>query len=293
MLLLEVRITLIALVNQFIIKKLITMCTTNQKYANTGLINVSVANPNLDGTGTLGTVLTSPTTASNNGTKINTVTIKATGNTSQGMVRLFTFDGTTYFLWKEIMIPANTQSATIEAFQTTIVEELILDPGQILLASTQNAESFNIYANGINWTNCECSETCSCGDQQVVAHSGLGNVFVANSNLNGTGSITTILTAPSGSLVYGSIIPFIDVKATATNAEGMIRIFIDNGTTKYLIWEIPIPATTATATQPSYRTKTIAMIDLQPGYSLCASTQNANSFNIIMLASDITNCPCA
>lgn len=38
------------------------MCTKINKFAHTGLVNIFVANANLDGTGALGTVLTSPVT---------------------------------------------------------------------------------------------------------------------------------------------------------------------------------------------------------------------------------------
>ena len=63
------------------------MAAETQYTANTGKVLISTANSNLDGTGTLGTVLT----AASNGTLIKAITVKAQVNTTEGMVRLFLF----------------------------------------------------------------------------------------------------------------------------------------------------------------------------------------------------------
>lgn len=268
------------------------MCTRRLKYANTGLVNIATANPNLDGTGVLGSVLIAPGLGYA-GTSINAITIKATGNTTEGMVRLFVFDGVNYFLWKEVYIPENTQTGVVQAFQISVYDELNLNPGETLYASTENAESFNIYANGIDSQNCDCSDECACSDMLTVAHTGLRNISTANSNLNGTGAIGVVLAAPAGPTLFGTQIPTINIKAAQTTTQGMIRLFIDNGIAKFLIWEVPIPGCTQTGVEPTYRTQCFAGIDLEPGYSLCASTQNAESFNVICFALDLTNCSCS
>lgn len=267
------------------------MCTKSQRYANTGLVNISTANSALNGTGVLGTVLTSPA-LSISGTKIDQIIIKATGNTTQGMVRLFVTNGVNTYLWKEVDVPNNIQSAVVEAFQTTISETLELNPGESLLASTENAESFNVFANGIDWVNCDCVAQASCSDSQGSAQTGIVNISTANSALNGTGAIGTALIAPTGALVYGSQIQFINVKARQTTTEGMVRFFLNNGVTNFLIWEVPIPGCTQTGVQPAFRTQCLAMIDLKAGFSLGASTENAESFNIITFGTAIINCKC-
>lgn len=143
------------------------MCTIIQKYANTGLVNISTANTHLDGgAGAYGTVLTSP--GGCNGTNINGVTIKATGNTGQDMVRLFILTGSTRQLIKEINIPANVATGFVPPFQITVNEPITLDPGQALLATTNLGESYNIFANGTNWVNCDCSDDCTCNDETAV-----------------------------------------------------------------------------------------------------------------------------
>ena len=267
------------------------MCTTTKNYARTGLVNINTANANLDGTGSLGAVLT--VSPPGEGVSINAITIKAIGNTTQGMVRLFRHDGSNYFLWKEVNIPANTQTAVVPAFQITIKENLVLNNGDTLYASTQNAESFNIYANGLGWINCDCTSTCTCAESQSFAHTGITTVSQANTHLDGSGAINLVITSPTGSaLDYGTYIPTIDIKALQSTTEGMIRLYIYDGTTYFCIWEVPICGSTQTAVEPSFRGQCITNMSIQPGFSLAASTQNAESFNIITFGTDLINCPC-
>ncbi|MEK6616874.1 MAG: hypothetical protein AABZ32_12350 [Bacteroidota bacterium] len=76
------------------------MAAETQYTANTGMAVISTANGETDGSGTLGTVLTSPASGAS-GTLVKTVTIKAQGNTTHGMVRLFVYDGDTTRLDRE------------------------------------------------------------------------------------------------------------------------------------------------------------------------------------------------
>lgn len=119
-----------------------------QYTANTGTTVISTANTNLDGTGTLGTVLT----ASLNGTLIKTVFIKATGNTTRGMVRLFITGGGNTRLLAEVQVPAVTKSAIDNSFSAVLNINYDLKSGYILKASTENAESFALTAEGLDWT---------------------------------------------------------------------------------------------------------------------------------------------
>lgn len=114
-------------------------------------VQISTANTNRDGTGTLGTVVT----AANDGTRIEKITIKATGTTTAGMVRLFIDNLTNVRLWKEVTIDAITPSGTVEAFSKVIElfgdDALDLPSGYILKAGTHNAEAFNVIAEGGNY----------------------------------------------------------------------------------------------------------------------------------------------
>ena len=117
--------------------------------ANTGIVKISTANTNIDGTGTIATVLT----GASNGTLIKKVTVQAIGNTTKGMVRLFIYNPftVTYFLLDEIDIPAIIQSATQEAFSITYDLDYSIQASLVLAASTHNAENFIVTAEGLDY----------------------------------------------------------------------------------------------------------------------------------------------
>jgi len=120
--------------------------------ANTGMTTISTANTNLDGSGTLGTVLT----AASNGTSIQSITIKSQVTTSVGMVRIYVYDGSsTAKLLAEVRVPAVTKSATAHSFTHKITfggDGFALKAGWALKASTQIGEAFNVIAEGLDWT---------------------------------------------------------------------------------------------------------------------------------------------
>lgn len=102
---------------------------------------ISTANTNRNGTGTIGTVMTGAT----NGTRIDDIYIVATGTTTAGVVRLFISDGTNIRLWQEILVSAITPSTTVQVWSYTLLNQaLILESGWSLQASTNNAETFNV-----------------------------------------------------------------------------------------------------------------------------------------------------
>ncbi len=111
---------------------------------NIGAITISTANTNRDGTGTLGTVLTSGV----NGTRIDRVEIIATGNTTNNVIRLFIDNGSTKKLEKEILVPLTTPGTLVLTYLGTVnyPNGLVLPSGYFLDASTNAAESYNIIA---------------------------------------------------------------------------------------------------------------------------------------------------
>lgn len=111
------------------------------------LIQVSTANTNRDGTGTLVTL----TTGTTDGVVIEQVSITATGTTTAGMIRFFLSinGGTDKRLINEVIVTAVTPSGTAQAFSVyaPALEGLVLlTTSTILYASTNNAETFNILA---------------------------------------------------------------------------------------------------------------------------------------------------
>lgn len=116
-----------------------------------GQIVLSSANTGRDGTGTCPTVLTGGA----NGTRIHRITVTGAGTVTGGIVRLFirsSSGSSTAQLWKEVAIPATTPSATVLCFSSVIEligeKALILPSGVILCASTHNAETFHVIAEG-------------------------------------------------------------------------------------------------------------------------------------------------
>lgn len=112
---------------------------------------ISTANTNRDGTGTIGTVLT----AGSSGTRLRRLLVQATATTTAGMVRIFLHDGTTAQLSLEIPVSAVTPSATQSAFSANYTElstpdqlPLTIPSGWSLRASTNNAETFKVFAEG-------------------------------------------------------------------------------------------------------------------------------------------------
>lgn len=249
------------------------MALETQYTANTGIVVISTANSNLDGSGTLANVLT----GASNGTLIKTVTIQATGNTTSGMVRLFVYDGTNTKILYEANIPAVTKSNRDPAFAITIPLNYRLKSGGILKAATQNAESFNVIAEGLDWAYYgSIREECT----RYTANTGMANIATANSNLDGSGTLGTFFTAASN----GTVIQSITIKAQVSTTPGMIRLFLYDGSNNQLFKEIPVPYVTKSATAHSFS----HLIDfggidfaLKTGWLLKASTENAESFNIV------------
>lgn len=107
-------------------------------------------------------------------------------------------------------------------------------------------------------------------------------IATANANLDGTGTIGTVFSAGSN----GSWINGVHIKATVSTTNGMVRLYIYTGATYYLIHEEPIPGITKSASVPAFQTYVPLNKAIPTGYSLRASTENAENFNVVSDASD-------
>jgi hypothetical protein len=109
-------------------------------------VSFATANTNLDGTGTVGDIITGGA----QGTHIQHVKIKAEGTTTAGMIRLYIYDTVTTLLLKEFLVSAITPSGTVQSWEVEWVPttNLILASGEILRCSTHNAETFTAFAFG-------------------------------------------------------------------------------------------------------------------------------------------------
>lgn len=108
-------------------------------------------------------------------------------------------------------------------------------------------------------------------------------ISTANSNLDGTGTVSDLITG-SGS---GTLIKRIFIKAQGSTTQGMIRIFFKVSTSNWLLREVYVPAVTPDARHESF----MAVIDepffLKASYILRASTQNAETFCITVEGLDM------
>jgi hypothetical protein len=127
------------------------MATTPQfaSTARCAVAQVSAANTNRDGTGTIATIFT----AGSSGSRLERIRVQAAGTTTAGVVRLFIHDGSNARLFAEALVSAITPSTTVQAWSVDI--DLSFNGGAVLLpngyslrASTHNAETFNIFAIG-------------------------------------------------------------------------------------------------------------------------------------------------
>ena len=94
------------------------------------IASVTVANTNRDGTGTIVDLVgltPIPTLAPAAGRRIDRFKVKATGQVASSVAKIYVFDGTTYRLYTEVIIPALTPSTTAKAFEYEFqVTDLVL-----------------------------------------------------------------------------------------------------------------------------------------------------------------------
>jgi hypothetical protein len=110
---------------------------------------VSAANTNRDGTGTIATIFS----AGAQGSLIELVRVVATGTTTAGVVRLYIYDGANASLYEEILVTAITPSTSTSVFEAEFVptKPLVLQTGYSLRASTHIAETFNVHVHASNY----------------------------------------------------------------------------------------------------------------------------------------------
>ena len=106
-----------------------------------GLAQITTANTNRDGTGTLVDVVVPVTSG---GALITTVQVIATGTTTAGVVRLFLYDGTNNRLLAEQLVSAITPSTSVAVWSATITVNVTIPSTWKLKASTHNTETFNV-----------------------------------------------------------------------------------------------------------------------------------------------------
>ena len=114
-----------------------------------GIGQVSAANTNRDGTGTVVDIITGVAA----GTRIDRVVVEATVTTTAGMVRLYVHDVTNTRMYAEIPVFAETPSASVATFRAVLETPNLNLPStsHVLKASTHNAEAMNVFAHGADY----------------------------------------------------------------------------------------------------------------------------------------------
>jgi len=115
---------------------------------------------------------------------------------------------------------------------------------------------------------------------------GVVAIATANTGRDGSGTIGTVLTAGSN----GTRITRITIKASVTTTAGMVRLFIHDGSSYFLWKEQTIAAVTPSATvKAELYTLTYTgeeALILPSGYSLRASTEKSENFNVFAEGGD-------
>lgn len=111
-------------------------------------VRISTANTGRDGTGTLGTIHT----AGGSGAFFKGIRVQAHGTTTAGVVRIFrqAAGAGNNELIKEILVSAITPGTGTEAWSDEWYPSagIVLAAGDVLKASTHNAETFCVMAEG-------------------------------------------------------------------------------------------------------------------------------------------------
>lgn len=116
----------------------------------------------------------------------------------------------------------------------------------------------------------------------------VGSVSTANTNRDGTGTIVSILTAGSS----GTLITQVSVQSTSDPADGIITLFLNDGTTTWLFDEIDTdnPAAASTTVSAYRVTRTYTNLVIPSGWSVraaCTVAPTAGVFNVFVHGADL------
>jgi hypothetical protein len=123
------------------------MATTPQFAATvrTGAVSIGTADTSRTAPTNVGTLFS----AGSNGSRVDEIDIVAAGTTTAGVVRIFVYNGSTYYLLREVLVSATTPSTTVAVFSNTLVfSNLVIPSGYSIRVTTNNAETFHVTAFG-------------------------------------------------------------------------------------------------------------------------------------------------
>jgi hypothetical protein len=141
-------------------------------------------------------------------------------------------------------------------------------------------------SNEINLANVQISNVNIAGTgwmlgegAKYTANTGIQTISVANTGLDGGGTLVSILTAASN----GTLIKTVTIKSQTSNPGDIVRLYLYNGTTSYLLTEIEVEPTAGgkSSLYHTYGTVIPLNFNLQSGYILKASTNAGKTYNVI------------
>lgn len=111
-----------------------------------GAVSLATADSSYTAPTNVGTVLTGVTA----GTRVNEVVIKSAATSAAAVVRLFLYDGTTYWLFDEIVIAAVTGSSTAANNRARVTYDNLVLPSSSwsLRATTSVSQATHVTALG-------------------------------------------------------------------------------------------------------------------------------------------------
>lgn len=249
---------------------------------------VNTANANVDGTGSVVTVITGGAS----GTFVKTLIIKAITTTGVGMVRLYAGTGAGTNLISEIYIPPVVKSGRDAAYYTTIPLNYTLASGEVLKASTQVGDTFNIIAEAFDISYAATAAFLN-STLKYVWNASSKTVTTANANLNGSGAMVQILVADTVANGYsGCAITSIKIKSQMTTNPGMVRLYVADtsggANPPMLFCEVVVPAMVQGATTQTFGHEAIlsGSLCIPPSWSIYASTELTETFSVIVNAQD-------
>lgn len=207
--------------------------SSSAQYASTvknGVANISTANANRDGTGTLGVVFT----ANNTGSRLDQISITATATTTAGMVRLYITKGRPGLTISSITFSTTTATVTTATAHGLTTGDLVTLQGAF-------PDDYNVTAVALS------SASATTFTYTMATTPTL--------NASTVGYYSTTTSTPTSRF-------WREVSVTAAVPSGTVQAFFNT------------MSSSATADQG------YLPLQLQAGYSLRASTANAESFNV-------------
>ena len=115
---------------------------------------------------------------------------------------------------------------------------------------------------------------------------GIAEISTINTNRDGTGTMVVVATGT----VAGQVIELVRVVAIVTTTAGMVRLFLNNGATKFLYKELTVAAVTASATVPAFEKEFVptgGTLTLPTGWTLEAATEKGEAFKVFAFGGNL------